>query len=157
MNSIQKEQNNLGGIAKIWVIPAALIYSLERSETPGAYVAPAGCLENAFEFWPVFQSASFDEEQGQQSAGHFFNQTVLFTIPKHSIYNSVALESLTGRLWAILILDQNSQYKLIGCRDYPLRMVANIKTGADISDLNHIAMKFSGQSPFRAVFVDKPA
>ena len=156
MNLILKEQNNLGGIAKIWVIPATLIYSLARSENPGTYVAPAGSLENAFEFSPVFQSASFDEEQGQQSAGQFFNQTVSFTIPKHSIYNTANLEYLTGRLWAILILDQNAQYKLIGCRDYPLRMVANIKTGAEISDLNHIAMKFSGLSPFRAVFVDKP-
>ncbi len=118
---------------------------------------PIGCLENAYEFWPTFQSASFEEEQSVQAAGDYYNQTVVFTVPKHTFRNLTYLNLLSGRTWGILLMDQNTQYILVGHRDYPLRLAVNVKSGAEISDLNHASFKFTGQSPFRAVFVDKPS
>ncbi|TSA32103.1 MAG: hypothetical protein D4R64_16685 [Porphyromonadaceae bacterium] len=110
---------------------------------------PIGCLENAFEFWPTFQSAAFEEEQLVHAAGDYYNQTVVFTVPKHTFRNLAYLNLLAGRTWGILFMDQNRQYILVGNRDYPLRLGAGIKTGGEISDLNHASLKFTGQSPFR--------
>lgn len=156
MQIVENEKNNLGGIAKLWSIPSNLLFTLEKSSTPGMFKLPIGCLENAYEFWPTFQSASFEEEHSAQPSGDCFNQTVSFTIPKNTFKNLAYLNLLSGRTWGILMLDQNNQYRLAGCRDYPVRLAANTKTGSEISDLNCVILKFTGQSPFRAVFVDKP-
>jgi len=115
-----------------------------------------GCFEKAFEFSPIFQSASVTENQSQQSGGYSFDQSVKFTQVRVSPVNDDVYNDLMRRPWVLLILDQNKQYKMVGSKDYPLRLIMEAKTGAEISDLNHVSMSFSGQSPFRAVFVDKP-
>ncbi len=117
---------------------------------------PDACLQSSFEFWPTFQSASYDEADSMQPAGQMIEQTVSFTIARQTFKNLAYINLLAGRKWGILILDQNNTYQLAGSRDYPLRFQANTKTGSDLADLNCLALKFTGQSPTRAIFVDKP-
>jgi hypothetical protein len=66
------------------------------------------------------------------------------------------LGDLQDGCWSLLILDQNGLYRLTGSKAYPLRVAIAKTTGAEISDLNHVRLEFSGTSPYPSVFISSP-
>jgi hypothetical protein len=156
MNSYQKDKNNLGGIAKLWCIPARLISSLPFSTPDVLYPIPAGWEDEAWEFEPVFQSASFSEDMKPSPAGSYYEPTVTFKIPKTSGQSQEVINMLKLLRTAILLLDQNGQYFLVGNEDYPMRLSTGSRTGADVSDLNHIAFTYTGKNLHPSIFAADP-
>jgi hypothetical protein len=156
MNTLPKDQNNIGGIARIWLIPSPLISSLQRSDLPFFYRLPDGWGDNAWQFDPIFQSASLDQQFLDSTAGPYWESVVTFRLPKLSYYNMSVIQLVAGRKYAILLMDQNSQYILVGSDRFPMRFVASAKTGADLGDLNHVELKFSGKATFTSLFIDNP-
>ena len=138
MNSIAKDQNNLGGIAKVWLIPSSLISSILYDFPFPSPELPYGWGDDSWEFTPVFQSASYTQEQQQSAAGAAWENTVSFKIPKISYESRIFTSLLAHSKWSILLLDENGQYLIMGSDDYPMRAVTKSSTGADLADFNNI-------------------
>ena len=115
-----------------------------------------GWSREAWELAPVFQSASLDVTNQNSTAGSYFESTVAFSLPKISLNQEGFISEIRNQLWALLLLDQNGQWILVGDADFPMRFTVDSKTGSDISDLNNHQFKFTGKSPFRPLFMDKP-
>ncbi|MFA6483722.1 MAG: hypothetical protein WCW62_14165 [Bacteroidales bacterium] len=147
MNTLVKEQNNLGGIAKIWLIAAAKIPSYLYSYPRGLMQLPINWAEDTWELTPVFQSGSYTQDMVQSPAGTYYENTVTFKIPKYTLDRRQFAADFANLLWAVLTLDQNGEFLLMGSSDYPMRVTIKVASGADISDLNHIAITVSGKSP----------
>ncbi len=153
MNSVVKPQNNLGGIAQLWLIPSRLISSLLFEPSTLTPALPVNWGDESWAFIPVFQSASYFQDQVTTGAGTAYDQTIQFKIPK--IRHDLRLFSshLSQSRWSALLLDQNGQYLLIGCDSNPLRASAKQTSGADISDLNHMQVTISGQTLEESIFL----
>ena len=80
MKTIEKQKNNLGGIAKIWLIPSARISSALFDSLTEPEDLPVGWDTNTWQMDPVFQSASFQEESKSTAAGRYYENTVAFKI-----------------------------------------------------------------------------
>jgi len=117
---------------------------------------PDGWSDNAWEFDPIFQSASLAQEFLGSAAGSYWESVVSFRIPKISFYNMSVIQLIAGRRYSILLMDQNQQYILVGSDRYPMRFIASAKTGADITDLNHVELKFTGKATFTSLFIENP-
>ena len=156
MNTIQKDPNNIGGIAKIWLIPSRLISSPASSIPAVLATLPIGWGDDTWEFAPIFQSGSFMEDMKSSTAGNYFESTVTFKIPKIAYYSRDVISLLSGKPIAILMLDENGQYLLVGNTDYPMRLTTSARTGAEISDLNHIALSYTGRNPLPVSFASNP-
>ena len=130
--------------------------SLEPSDLPYFFKLPSGWSESAWEFDPIFQSASLSQEFQESPAGSYWESVVGFRIPKISFYNMSVIQLIAGRRYLILLMDQNQQYLLVGSDRYPMRFTATAKTGAEITDLNHVALKFTGKATFTSLFIENP-
>jgi hypothetical protein len=70
MKTIPKEQNNLGGIATVYAVPAHLIPLLEADPETGLGAIPEFLTESAYTLYPVFQSGSFREDMATAGGGN---------------------------------------------------------------------------------------
>lgn len=156
MNTITLDTYNIGGLAKIWLIPSHLIASIRNSPGSSLYYLPTGWDALAWEFTPVFQSGAFTEELKTAGAGNYYESSVSFKFPKITGSTRDLLRNMSSIPMAILFLTQNGQYLLVGNQDYPMRLQASSKTGADISDLNHIALTYTGKNPDPALYCADP-
>ena len=82
MITISKELSNLGGIARIWLIPSRLISSAHYNFPTTLLQLPMNWDTDAWELTPVFQSASWTQEQQSTTAGTYYENTVAFKLPK---------------------------------------------------------------------------
>jgi hypothetical protein len=147
MNSIQNQSNNLGGIAKIWLIPSRLIFSHLYDYPIGLLQLPVNWANDAWQITPVFQSASYTQDMQQSPSGTWWENTVSFKIPRYTLDNKPFAGTLSRLLWAVLTLDQNGEFLLVGSKDYPMRLSVKMTSGADLSELSHLAISVTGKSP----------
>ena len=156
MKTVSKDQNNIGGIARIWLIPNSIISALPSSQVVGQYIMPVEWGRDAWELFPIFQSASLAIKNLRTSAGSYWESTISFSLPKFDLTNESYVYEFNNHLWCLLLLDQNGQWILVGDANFPMRLDVDTKTGSDISDLNNLQFTFVNKSPFRPLFVDKP-
>ena len=133
-----------------------MIPSLPFSNPSALINLPVGWDTDAWEFMPVFQSATFSEDLKPSPAGDYYETTVTFKIPKIAFYAGDVISLLRSRRTSILILDQNGQYLLVGNEDYPMRMTTSARTGAEIAELNHIAITYAGKNSQPSHFAVNP-
>lgn len=108
---------------------------------------PVNWAEDAWELTPVFQSGSNTQDHVQSPAGTYFENTVSFKIPKYTLDRRQFVADLGSLLWAVLTMDQNGEFLLMGSSDYPMRVTTKVTSGSDLSDLNHVTVTVSGKSP----------
>ena len=156
MNSIAKDQNNLGGIAKIWLIPSSLISSLLFDFPFSSPALLDGWQNDAWSFIPIFQSSSFTQSQEDSSAGTFWENTVTFSIPKITYDSRIFTSAVAFGKWAVLLLTENNQYLLIGSAENPMRGITKSTSGRDLADLNNIVVTVTGKTTILPVFIDSP-
>ncbi len=156
MKSTILDTYNIGGLAKIWLIPSHLIASIHNSPPSSDYILPTGWDELAWEFTPIFQSASFTEELKTAEGGNYYDSSVSFKLAKITTLTRDILKQISSVPMAILFLTQNGQYMLVGNQDYPMRLQASSKSGADISDLNHVALTYTGKNPDPTLYCADP-
>jgi len=123
---------------------------------PNTYELPEGFVTDSLELQPVFQSGRFQESTKTEIGGLYYESVVSVTLAKDQPALQGYLQDLIQRTWSILTLDQNGLYRLTGSREYPLRATLAKTTGAEISDLNHVRVEFSGTSPYPSVFILNP-
>lgn len=102
---------------------------------------------DAWQLTPVFQSGSYTQDMMQSPSGTYYENTVSFKIPKYTYERRLFASDLSSLLWAVLTMDQNGEFLLMGSSDYPMRMTTKAVSGADLSDLNHLAVTVTGKSP----------
>ena len=156
MKTIEKQKNNLGGIAKIWLIPSARISSALFDSLTEPEDLPVGWDTNTWQMDPVFQSASFQEESKVSAAGRYYENTVAFKIAYLGGGTIHFLKVAADDTHSILIKDQNGAYFLVGNADFPMRLASSAKTGADLSDLNHVLLTFAGMNTQPSIWVADP-
>jgi hypothetical protein len=109
---------------------------------------------DAWELTPVFQSASWTQEQQSTIAGTYYENTVAFKLPKVTYDSRSFISLITNETWTVMLMDQNKQFLLMGSQEYPMRSTIKTSTGSEISDLNHLAVTISGKSPILPVFIE---
>jgi len=123
---------------------------------PNKYKLPEGFVTDSLELLPVFQSGRLQESTKTEAGGLYYESVVSVTLAKDHPELQECLQDLIERTWSILSLDQNGLYRLTGSREYPLRATLAKNTGAEISDLNHVRVEFTGTSPYPSVFILNP-
>ncbi len=156
MNVTPKSTNNLGGIAKVWAIPSSLADITRQPAEPNSFFLPDEFTLECLEILPIFQSLRFSETSKTESGGTYYESTLSLSIARDSPALKAYLEDLQSGRWSLLTLDQNGLYRLIGSKAYPLRVGIARNTGAEISDLNHIRLEFTGTSPYPSIFMSNP-
>jgi hypothetical protein len=156
MKTTPKEKNNLGGIAKAWVIPSHMV-AINIPPTPeNPFRLPLGFEFSSIQLDFICQSAQFTEKERRETAGTSYESTISFKLPKDSEEMQLCLSAFTDRPWAILTQDQNGLFRLTGSQAYPMRSSRSKTTGAEISDLNHISLEFSCWSLYPSIFIPDP-
>jgi hypothetical protein len=156
MNSINKHTSNLGGIAKLFLIPIDQLTSLSAPDSDQLCTLGISSFDSTWEIAPIYQSIQFSEKQVPSNAGVYYEKGLSAKIPKDSAQTQADLLSLVNRKWLSIYLDQNGAWKLLGSPDYPLRFSFSVHPGSTISDLNHFEISLSGSSPFPSVFIHNP-
>ena len=146
----------MGGIAKVWLIPSSLISSLLYEGPLPTITLPQGWRESSWGFSPVFQSGQYAQDTKVSSSGTAWENTVTFKLPKLSTQARAFTALLSHARWAVLLLDENGQYLLMGSGDYPMRATSKSTTGQDMADLSHVAITVSGVAPRLPVFLSEP-
>ena len=149
MKQLNKPSDNLGGLLKMWAIPAdvitltgtSLIFSdtsdiVQLSGSPG--------------------TMSVEEQTERTTSGIHYNTSISVFIPGDSPEIRSAMLDMQGRKFVVLLLDGNENYKLSGGANYPLRMNSTMKSGMDESQRPGYEVQFTGKTILPSVFVNNP-
>lgn len=149
MKPLNKLSDNLGGLLKIWAIPTNVFTLLGTSLI----------LSDTSDIVQLFGSPgtmSAEEQSERTISGIHYNTTVSVFIPGDSPEIRRAMLDMQGKMFAVLLLDGNENYKLAGNTDYPLRMTSTMKSGMDESQRPGYEVHFSGKTMTPSVFVNNP-
>jgi hypothetical protein len=156
MNSINKHISNLGGIAKLYLIPINQLASLSDPDSDQLCTLVISSFDSTWEIMPIYQSIQFSEKLVSSNSGGYYEKGLAAKIPKDSPQTHSDLQSLVNRKWLVLYLDQNGAWKIVGSPEFPLRFSFSVNPGTGIPDLNHFEISLSGSSPFSSVFIHNP-
>jgi hypothetical protein len=156
MNSINKHTSNLGGIAKLYLIPKEQYASLSAPDSNQLCLLTITSFDSAWELAPIYQSIQFSEKLITSVAGVHYEKGLTARIQKDSPQTLTDLQSLVNRKWILIYLDQNGYWKVVGSPEYALRFFFSINPGTALSDLNHYEISLTGSSPSPSVFIHNP-
>ena len=149
MKTIQKPNDNLGGLLKIWAVPFG-VFTIDGNTVN---------ISNHTNIWEIYCSANsmeFTESSDLTSAGTHFNTIISGFIPNDHTTLQEAIAYMEPRKWGVIYIDGNGNYKLAGNQTDPLRFTAEINTGKDTASLAGCSIQFSGKTKTRARFVNNP-
>jgi hypothetical protein len=149
MKHLNKPSDNLGGILKIWAIPPDDIII-------GFNTANFKTTANISELYCSPGSISFTEKESQEKYGLGYKNQLNAFIPKDSPEVQSIINSMSGRKWVVVFLDQNEQFKVAGTPEIPLRVSFDLDTGADTPDRNGHSISFYGIQTSKAKFIADP-
>jgi hypothetical protein len=149
MKTVIKAGDNLGGLIKIWAIPADAL-SVSGSEV--TIVSDT----NVYQIYCSPDSMEFNEPKEVTGAGTHYNTVVGGFVPQDNATLQEALEYIEPRKWVVLFIDGNGNYKLAGTPTNPLRFNAELTSGADTTGRAGCRIQFFGKTLARALFVNNP-
>jgi len=149
MKTVIKAGDNLGGLIKIWAIPA------DALSVSGDEVTLAS-TDNAYQIYCSPDSMEFNEPKEVTEAGTNYNTVVGGFVPQDNATLQEALEYIEPRKWVILFIDGNGKYKLAGTPMNPLRFTAELTSGTDTTGRAGCRIQFFGKTLARAIFVNNP-
>jgi hypothetical protein len=149
MKTITKPGDNLGGLIKMWAVPASVVSLVGRTVN-------LSVTTDIYELYCTAGSMSHTEAPELSGAGTHYNVEVSGFIPRDSDTVRTALEDMERKPYAILFQDGNGEFKLAGSNTEPLRCSSALSTGKEVSELAGNQILFTGKTTRRAVFVDNP-
>jgi hypothetical protein len=149
MKSITKPGDNLGGLIKMWAVPASVVSLAGRTVNFSA-------TTDIYEIYCTPGSMSHAEPPELTAAGTHYNVELSGFIPRDSDTVRTALEDMERKPYAVLFQDGNGEFKLAGSTAEPLRCSSALNTGKDVTELAGNEIRFTGRTTRRAVFVDNP-
>jgi len=149
MKRLNKPSDNLGGLLSIWAVPPADIYI-------GFNAVSFFTTDNIIELYCSPGSISFTEKESQEIYGLGYKNELNAFIPKDSPEVQAIINSMSGRKWIVVFLDQNEQFKVVGTPEIPLRVSFDLDTGSDTPDRNGHSISFYGTQTSKAKFISDP-
>ncbi len=101
-------------------------------------------------------SISFTEKESQEKYGLGYKNELNAFIPKDSPEVQSIINSMTGRKWVIVFLDQNEQFKVAGTPEIPLWVSFDLDTGSNTPDRNGHSISFYGTQTSKSKFIAYP-
>lgn len=149
MKRLKKPSDNLGGLLSIWAVPPADIYI-------GFNAVSFFTTDNIIEMYCSAGSISFTEKETQEKYGLGYKNQLNAFIPKDSPEVQSIINSMSGRKWVVILLDQNELFKVAGAPEIPLRVAFDLDTGSDTPDRNGHSISFYGTQTSKAKFISDP-
>jgi hypothetical protein len=149
MKSITKPGDNLGGLTKLWAVPASVVSLAGRTVNFTS-------TTDIYEIYCTPGSMAMQEQPELTAAGTHYNAEISGFIPRDSDTVRTAMEDMERKPYAVLFQDGNGEYKLAGSTTEPLRCTSALNTGKDTFERAGYDIVFSGKVTKRAVFVDNP-
>ena len=148
MKTINKQSENMGGVIRLWAIPAA-DYSLSGETLTFT------TQDNLVEIYTKEDSCAFSEDPIEGSA---FKTEITAIVPCDNTATMDIIKQLERLLkYNVIYQDGNGNFKLAGNKDVPLRFSAKMQTGSTAAALNHYAISFLAKAiKDRAVFISDP-
>ena len=139
----------MGGLLKIWAVPKN-VFSLNGKDITFADTS------EVYQFYCTPGSMAMEEREEKSKAGYYFSTSISAFIPGDSDEVRTALNDMQGKLYHILYIDGNGNYKLAGTVHYPLRLTTTLITGQSEQQRAGHEIIFSGKTRQRSVFVNNP-
>jgi len=149
MKHLSKPSDNLGGLLAIWAVPPEDIVL-------GFNTANFRTTANIIEMYCSPGSISFTEKESQEKYGLGYKNQLNAFIPKDSPEVQSIINSMSGRKWVVVFLDQNQQFKVVGTPEIPLRVSFDLDTGMDTPDRNGHSISFYGTQTSKSKFISDP-
>lgn len=149
MKQFNKPSDNMGGLLKIWAVPPSVI-------TIGINAVTFNSQTDIVEMYCSPGSMSFTEKENKSGAGSKYKTNLSAFVPKDSPEALALIESMTGRKWIVVYLDQNEQYKVAGTVANPLHVAFDLNTGSDTPERNGHSVSFYGTQLNKAKFISDP-
>jgi hypothetical protein len=149
MKRLNKPSDNLGGLLSIWAVPSKDISICFNTVSFFS-------TDNIIEIYCSPGSISFTEKESQEKYGLGYKNEFNAFIPKDSPEVQSIINSMSGRKWVIIFLDQNEQFKVAGTPEIPLRVSFDLDTGSDTPDRNGHLISFYGTQTSKAKFISDP-
>ena len=149
MKRLNKPSDNLGGLLSIWAVPPK---DISISFNSVSFFT----TDNIIEIYCSPGSISFTEKESQEKYGLGYKNVLNAFIPKDSPEVQSIINSMSGRKWVVVFLDQNEQFKVAGTPEIPLRVSFDLDTGSDTPDRNGHAISFYGTQSSKAKFISDP-
>lgn len=139
----------MGGLLKIWAVPPSVI-------TIGINAVTLTSQTDIVEMYCSPGSMSFTEKENKGKAGISYKTDLSAFVPKDSPEALALIESMTGRRWVVVYIDQNDQYKVAGTVDIPMHVAFDLNTGSDTPERNGHSVSFYGEQLSKAKFIGNP-
>lgn len=149
MKQLNKPSDNLGGLLSVWAVPPTDI-------TAGFNSVSFTTTDNIIAMYCSPGSLSFTEKETNEKPGKVYKTELKGFIPKDSFQVLQLINSMSGRKWVIIMMDQNEQYKVAGTAEIPLRVSFDLDTGSDTRERNGHTVSFYGTQTSKARFIDNP-
>ena len=149
MKQFNKPADNMGGLIKIWAIPA------DQVSVSGKTVTIASA-DNVYVVYCSPGTMRHSEPKEETRAGIHYNTAVKGFSPGITEDMEAALKYMDPRSWVVLFMDGNGDYRLAGTKANPLQLVTDLDTGQNTADRAGCEFLFSGKQILRARFVNNP-
>lgn len=149
MKHLNKPGDNMGGLIKIWAVPAS---DFLMNGTDVSFSSQ----DNIYEMYCSPDSMDFTENSEITPAGTHYNTTINGFIPQDNVALEEALAYIQPRKWVVIFMDGNENYKLAGSAFEPLRVNIELNTGKETANRAGCEIQFYGKTKARAVFINKP-
>ena len=150
MINITKPTDSMGGLLKMWLIPASdflLIGSL-------AVVTDSDSL---YRFYFKKESLSFSETPDNQSrAGQFFNVDLSGFVPGVTPDIIAAIADIDSKDYVAVFQDGNGRYRHAGTQLTPLQLNSTFYSGKSTADPAGWELKLTGKTTQRSVIINNP-
>lgn len=154
MKRILFSNDNLGGLARLIVIPAESFRRIKMDFSTGKRYVSVSSTEDILELVvPVGGLYSFDEQMGLEDGSPFFDVRIEGIVPRMDTMPGVREELERGE-WIVLHTDCNGTSRLSGMVDVPMTFFSHRVSGPSPSALNANRFAFVGREPVPSVEVE---
>ena len=146
------ETDNLGGIQKIYPIPASNVRvfgAIFNSEIHSFTVTSGTDLTPIY---VIRDSIKFTQDHKPSDSGDYFDTKFEAVAPKDRIELQNFIRTLEFTHYILVFKDNNNQFKVMGTPDEPLIVSADLTTGDIESKMNGYTLTFSRKLRDRSPF-----
>jgi hypothetical protein len=133
---LPKPGENMGGLLRMYCLPASSVASLSRG------VLSLLSKDDVISVYITPESSHADCQLKRSAAGHYYELSVGGFTPRLREEAQRLFELMAGRSYLVVIRDGNGQYQLAGTTEEPLRFSFSARTGSAVTDRNGYDLLF---------------